>query len=72
MLFAATALMVSAGSAAAQHESIRDTEGALRWNILPHYTWNPYVFVGAGWQRYDITDANRRRTSVTNSEETSM
>ena len=32
-------------------------EGALRWNMLPHYEWNPYVFGGAGWQRYDVTDA---------------
>jgi hypothetical protein len=32
-------------------------EAALRYNILPHYTWNPYVFAGAGWQRYDVTNA---------------
>jgi hypothetical protein len=30
-------------------------EGALRWNILPHFAWTPYVFGGAGWQRYDVT-----------------
>lgn len=30
-------------------------EGALRYNILPHYAWNPYVFAGVGWQRYDLT-----------------
>src|SRR5690349_4171249 len=24
-------------------------EGALRWNILPHAMWNPYVFGGVGW-----------------------
>lgn len=35
-----------------------DVEGAVRWNILPHYAWNPYVFIGAGWQNYQITDAN--------------
>ncbi len=29
--------------------------GAVRWNILPHYSWNPYVFAGAGWQHYSIT-----------------
>ena len=33
-------------------------ESALRYNILPRYAVNPYVFVGAGWQRYDITGAN--------------
>ncbi len=33
-------------------------EAAARVNILPHYAWNPYVFAGAGWQRYDITGAN--------------
>jgi hypothetical protein len=30
-------------------------EGALRWNILPHFTWDPYVFGGAGWQNYSIS-----------------
>ncbi|HEX7836531.1 MAG TPA: hypothetical protein VF469_03660 [Kofleriaceae bacterium] len=30
-------------------------EGALRWNILPHGLWTPYVFGGVGWQRYDVT-----------------
>jgi len=33
-------------------------EGALRWNILPHLAWNPYIFAGAGWQRYDVTQNN--------------
>lgn len=33
-----------------------NVEGALRWNILPHYEWNPYLFAGAGWQHYDIAD----------------
>lgn len=32
-------------------------EGAVRWNVLPHYKWNPYVFAGIGWQRYDVTGA---------------
>ena len=31
-------------------------EGALRWNILPHYAWNPYIFAGVGWQHYDLND----------------
>ena len=31
-------------------------EGALRWNVLPHYAWTPYLFGGAGWQRFDVTD----------------
>lgn len=30
-------------------------EAALRWNVLPHYAWNPYAFAGIGWQRYDVT-----------------
>jgi len=29
-------------------------EAALRWNILPHNMLNPYIFGGAGWQRYDV------------------
>lgn len=33
-------------------------EAALRFNILPHYEWNPYVFAGAGWQRYDVTKSS--------------
>lgn len=32
-------------------------EAALRWNMLPHYIVNPYVFGGAGWQRLSIKDA---------------
>lgn len=32
-------------------------EGTLRYNILPHYLCNPYVFAGVGWQRYDVTGA---------------
>lgn len=32
-------------------------EGALRWNALPHFAWNPYAFAGVGWQRYDVTGA---------------
>jgi hypothetical protein len=30
-------------------------EGALRYNVLPHYAFTPYVFGGVGWQRYDVT-----------------
>jgi hypothetical protein len=33
-------------------------EAALRYNILPHYAFTPYVFGGAGWQRYDVTQTN--------------
>lgn len=35
-------------------------EGALRFNILPHATFNPYLFAGVGYQRYDVTDVNVR------------
>ena len=35
-------------------------EGALRWNILPHYKWNPYVFAGVGWQNYNVNNADSR------------
>jgi len=31
-------------------------EAALRYNVLPHNTINPYLFAGAGWQRYDVRD----------------
>lgn len=30
-------------------------EAALRWNILPHFAWDPYVFGGIGWQNYEVT-----------------
>jgi hypothetical protein len=33
-------------------------EAAARFNILPHYMWNPYVFGGIGWQHYDVTDTD--------------
>jgi hypothetical protein len=33
-------------------------EGALRYNILPHYAWNPYAFAGIGWQRYDVSGSD--------------
>jgi hypothetical protein len=33
-------------------------EAALRFNILPHATWNPYIFAGAGWQRFDVTETD--------------
>jgi hypothetical protein len=32
-------------------------EGALRYNVMPHYMFNPYAFAGIGWQRYDVTGA---------------
>ncbi|MBV8758935.1 MAG: hypothetical protein JO257_16730 [Deltaproteobacteria bacterium] len=30
-------------------------EAAIRYNVLPHFAWNPYAFVGVGWQRYDLS-----------------
>jgi hypothetical protein len=33
-------------------------EGALRFNILPHYKINPYIFAGIGYQRYDLRSPN--------------
>jgi hypothetical protein len=33
-------------------------EGAARFNMLPHFAWNPYVFGGVGWQHYDVTRTN--------------
>jgi len=29
-------------------------EATAHWNILPHAAWNPYVFAGVGWERYDV------------------
>lgn len=33
-------------------------EAALRYNMLPHLPWTPYIFAGVGWQRYDVTQTN--------------
>lgn len=33
-------------------------EAALRWNMLPHFAWTPYLFGGAGWSRYDVTQTH--------------
>lgn len=33
-------------------------EGDLRYNILPHMPFTPYVFAGMGWQRYDVTNTS--------------
>ena len=41
-----------------------NVEGALRWNILPHYVWNPYIFAGVGWQRYDVTNVDYSRADT--------
>jgi hypothetical protein len=35
-----------------------NVESAVRWNILPHYIWNPYAFAGVGWQRYDVMNGS--------------
>lgn len=29
-------------------------EAALRYNILPHFAWDPYIFAGVGWQNYEL------------------
>jgi hypothetical protein len=39
-------------------------EAALRYNILPHYRLDPYVFAGAGWQRYDVRDMQFARSDT--------
>ncbi len=31
-------------------------ETDVRLNALPHYVIDPYVFVGVGWQRYDLDE----------------
>jgi len=33
-------------------------EGDLRFNILPHMPFTPYVFAGMGWQRYDVNNTH--------------
>lgn len=27
-------------------------DAVARWNILPHYAWTPFAFLGIGWQNY--------------------
>lgn len=31
-------------------------EAVLRYTILPHAVGTPYVFIGGGWQRFDVAD----------------
>ena len=31
-------------------------EAALRFNLMPHYLVDPYLFAGVGWQHYDVTN----------------
>lgn len=31
-------------------------EGALRYNLLPHFDFTPYLFAGIGWQHYDVSN----------------
>jgi len=33
-------------------------EGAVQFNLLPHLAFTPYIFGGAGWQRYDVTQTH--------------
>jgi hypothetical protein len=37
-------------------------EAAVRYNILPRLTWEPYVFAGVGWQRYDVQSVQLRES----------
>jgi hypothetical protein len=39
-------------------------EAALRWNLLPRWAWDPYVFAGMGWQRYTTVDALQPRADT--------
>jgi len=45
-------------------------EGALRYNILPHYAWNPYLFAGMGWQNYSVSgeDVNLSDAGINDSD----
>ena len=49
-------LDVTGGDAPSPNLFSTTVEAALRWNVLPHYMVNPYVFGGAGWTRLDIND----------------
>jgi hypothetical protein len=44
-------------------------EAALRYNILPHYEFNPYVFAGAGWQHYDVSGGSTQLTGMADSDD---
>ncbi|MBX3155050.1 MAG: outer membrane beta-barrel protein [Deltaproteobacteria bacterium] len=39
-------------------------EGMARWNILPHFSFNPYIFGGLGWQNYNVTNRNFSRAAT--------
>jgi hypothetical protein len=44
-------------------------EAALRFNILPHYDWDPYVFAGAGWQHYDVSGGSPQLIGMASSDD---
>jgi hypothetical protein len=33
-------------------------EAALRLNLVPDMSWQPYIIAGAAWRRYDVTDTD--------------
>jgi len=58
--YVGTATDINSGLLPGQSATLIGTafEGALRYNVLSHCTWNPYIFVGIGWQHYDVTQTN--------------
>jgi len=64
--YVGTATEINSGLAPGQSATLIGTavEGALRWNILPHFAWNPYLFVGVGWQRYDVTQTHATLATI--------
>ncbi len=64
--YVGTATNINSGLLPGQSATLIGTavEGALRWNILPHFTWNPYLFAGVGWQRYDVTQTHATLATI--------
>jgi hypothetical protein len=39
-------------------------EAALRFNLITDMPWQPYVFGGAAWRRYDLTETDRNTSII--------
>lgn len=44
-------------------------EALARVNVLPDEDFTPYVFAGAGWKRYDLTNVDTNTSAVSDSDD---
>lgn len=44
-------------------------EGAVRLNVIPNYTVQPFIFAGAAWRHYSLTNEDFNTSDVANSDD---